>query len=468
MRLYRRPSLALRGALLGGACLILLPATGHADSSFDDLEKMRRTLQQQIAKLKNQEDRLQQEFLLLDQKNAMLDRQLRRLRATGTGSGSGAAASAAAPAPAQGTEVAQASTSPATSSGAPGTAAPGAAPGAGESAPISGPSPREEQARRTLQTAPSLASTGGVLTPKGQIVVDPSFEYDYYSQNQLGVNGFQLIPGIIFGNINVLRVQQNVAMPALTLRGGVTDRFELNIKIPYVYAYQNATSAVLDQQTGTTTVLSPIAHGSSIGDVQLGASYQFNNGSDGWPIFVGNLLFKTITGTSPFDVPLYTINNAPNQNQLWGIQQKAPTGTGFYALEPSVTLLYPTAPGVLFANVLFIQNFARDVNVMNPSSGTSTRESVQPGQALSMTFGIGFSLNENTSMTLSYQQEHVFAASIAGASVKGSEYDFGLFNFGLGYQFSRQASVNFGVGIGAGPNAPVAKILVEVPYHFSL
>jgi hypothetical protein len=70
-------------------------------------------------------------------------------------------------------------------------------------------------------------------------------------------------------------------------------------------------------------------------------------------------------------------------------------------------------------------------------------------------------------MTFSYEQEHVFGAAIDNESVRGSNYDFGTFNFGVGYQINRRTSVNLGVGIGAGPNAPVAKILVEVPMRFN-
>ena len=83
-----------------------------------------------------------------------------------------------------------------------------------------------------METAPSLSTVGGVLTPKGQIVIDPSIEYDYWSQNQLGVNGFQIIPGITFGNIFVTRFEQNITTAAVTLRGGVTDRLELECQDP--------------------------------------------------------------------------------------------------------------------------------------------------------------------------------------------------------------------------------------------
>ncbi len=254
-------------------------------------------------------------------------------------------------------------------------------------------------------------------------------------------------------------------MPAVTVRAGITNRLEVNLKIPYVYNTGSTTSLV--PEGASAQILSVGAQNSAIGDVQFGASYQINSGQSGWPIFVGNFLFKSATGVSPFDVPIITIND-PNGGFLQGIPKKLATGTGFYAAEPSLTVLYPTAPGVLFANLLYIDNLARTVNIQSTSGGPPTPAKLKPGQALALTFGIGFALNDRASMTLSYQQEHVFTAYENGAPIVGSPYSFGTFNFGLGYEISRSTRVNVSVGIGAGPNAPVAKVLIEVPYHFSL
>ena len=85
-----------------------------------------------------------------------------------------------------------------------------------------------------------------------------------------------------------------------------------------------------------------------------------------------------------------------------------------------------------------------------------------------MTFGIGFALNDRAALTFSYQQEHVFTAFENHQAIPGSPYSFGTFNFGLGYQISQSTRLNLSVGIGAGQNAPVAKVLLELPYRFSL
>jgi hypothetical protein len=475
--------LLLPALLLGGTFLVALPVAARADSTTDDLNQLRATVQKEIAALKKQESKLHQQVLeldrkskILDLKNRLLDKQLRELRATGVETVSPVPSNVATSAPTtsgSGLEIAQA---PAQTSNAPaeaaspaasqssGTAAP-AQPAGGESAPIAGPSAAQQQAKQVVETAPTLSNTGGVLTPKGQFILDPSIEYDYWSQNQLGVNGFQIIPGITFGNIFANRVEQNITTAALTGRYGITDRLEINVKVPYVYSTGNTISLIPE---GTSAQLLNVgATGTGIGDIQFGTSYQFNSGENGWPIFVGNLLFKTATGISPFQVPIVTVNDT-NGEFLEGQPTKLATGTGFYAAEPSLTVLVPTAPGVLFANLQDIHNFGRTVGIQNVEGGAAIPAYLQPGENPAITFGIGFALNDRAALTFSYQQEHVFTAYENHQAIAGSPYSFGTFNFGLGYQINQSTRVNLSVGIGAGQNAPVAKVLLEVPYRFSL
>jgi hypothetical protein len=479
--------------LFGGVSVIALPGAAVADpSSTEDLNQLRAAIQKEIATLKKQEDKLHQQVLeldrkskLLDRKNQLLDQQLRSLRAAGTAAavpagvgapGSTATISTAPTASASGIEVAQtpgpaaptatsAPTPTAAPAGGGGTAAPASPGGGGESAPIAGPSAAQQQARQVVETAPSLSSAGGVLTPKGQFVIDPSIEFDYWSQNQLGVNGFQIIPGITFGNIFVTRFEQNILTAAATLRYGVTDRLELNAKIPFVY--NSGSTSSLIPVGAAAELLSVSATGSGIGDLQFGASYQLNSGENGLPIFVVNGLFKTATGTSPFDVPIITLND-PNGQFLSGTPKTLATGTGFDALTPSLTVLLPTAPGVLFANLQDQHNFARTQPVQARQGGAPTPVDLQPGESPAVTFGIGFALNDRAALTFSYQQTHVFTAHADGQAISGSPYSFGTFNFGLGYQLSQSTRLNLSVGIGAGPNTPAAKVLLEIPYKFSL
>ncbi|MGC2522681.1 MAG: hypothetical protein WA417_08610, partial [Stellaceae bacterium] len=90
-RSRRRGSRAVAAVLLcGGLGLTALPAGALADSSSDDLNKLRADIQKEIAALKKQEAKLHQQFLdldrkskLLDRKSELLDEQLQNMRATG-------------------------------------------------------------------------------------------------------------------------------------------------------------------------------------------------------------------------------------------------------------------------------------------------------------------------------------------------------------------------------------------------
>ncbi|HTH96366.1 MAG TPA: transporter [Stellaceae bacterium] len=321
-----------------------------------------------------------------------------------------------------------------------------------------------EQQNRIAQTNTSLARTGGVLTQKGTLLIEPSLEYDYQSQRQAVVSGFTIIPGITFGNINITKTQQSTLTQAMTFRYGVTDRLELNVRVPFVYTTASTTTGNITQNAQPITVQS---EGHSLGDVEFGGSYQINSGQQGWPIFVGNLRVKTITGRDPFSVPIYTIND-PNGAFLQGIQKETPTGTGFYSVEPSMTVLYPSDPIILFGNLRYIHNIPRTVNVQSSTGDAPTPTSLHPGDGIGANFGLGFAFNEKASLSLSYEEVHVFNSSSNHVSIGGSSYDLGTLNFGLGYQLTPKVSVNLSAGIGVTPDTPAAKILLSVPVHLPL
>lgn len=431
------------------------------------MESLRASIEAQQAKLEQMQQQLARQALQLQQQQQLLDKEMAKLRGAGTTKPRQQEEAQEAPAQTETpVNIAGAESPPQTQQEAQAAPAQSEAPAttAGAEQKQAQTRNQNEQTKVILQSSTVLSNAGGILTPKGQLVIDPSVEYDYWTQNQLNLNGFTIIPGITFGNIFISRVDQRYLMPALTLRYGITNRWEINLKVPFVVGWGSTTA----QAAGPSALpITADANAADIGDIQFGTSYQFNSGENGWPIFIGNLIFKTATGRNPYEVPIYNATNTTNQ-LLFGIPQKLPTGTGFNALEPSLTVFYPTAPGVLFGNLQYIKNFSNTFDVPNTGGGPGTPVDLSPGTALAATFGLGFALNDKASMTLSYQEEHVFPASANGNQIIGSAYDFGTFNFGLGYNFSARTSLNVGVGIGVGPYAPAAKILIEMPIRVNV
>jgi long-subunit fatty acid transport protein len=85
-----------------------------------------------------------------------------------------------------------------------------------------------------------------------------------------------------------------------------------------------------------------------------------------------------------------------------------------------------------------------------------------------MNFGVGFAMNERTSISLGYEHVFVMRSSQEGRGIAGSTADIGTFNFGLAYRVSDSISVNLGVGIGVTESAPDARIILRVPVRFNL
>jgi hypothetical protein len=172
---------------------------------------------------------------------------------------------------------------------------------------------------------------------------------------------------------------------------------------------------------------------------------------------VGNFRVKSDTGTGPFDVD----RNAA------GIEEELATGSGFWSLEPSITVVFPTDPAVLFANVGYLYNISKDVDTM---VGGSRIGKVEPGDAVRMAFGIGFALNEKTSLSFGYQHDFINGTrvTIDGAENKSQELDIGALSVGFSYQFTPTWGLNTTIKVGATEDAPDVSLLVRMPILFNL
>ena len=76
---------------------------------------------------------------------------------------------------------------------------------------------------------------GGVLTPRGRLIVEPSMHYTYSSVNRIAIEGFTILPSLLIGVIDVLESDRDTYIAGLTARYGLTDRLEMELKGSYVY-----------------------------------------------------------------------------------------------------------------------------------------------------------------------------------------------------------------------------------------
>jgi hypothetical protein len=295
---------------------------------------------------------------------------------------------------------------------------------------------------------PALVDIRGVLTPRNTVIIEPSLQYSHSSNNRVALVGFTVIPAITIGLIDVRRVSRDTFIAALSGRYGVTNRFEVEAKVPYVY--RNETT--LSRPFATPGVADQAFEGSGhdIGDVELSARYQINQPGPDRPYYVAGLRIKTRTGTDPFQV---------DTDPISGLQRKLPTGSGFYGVQPSLTAIFPSDPAVFFGNVSYLWNASRDVG--------SSIGKIDPGDAVGFTMGMGVALNEKASFSIAYDHATVFRTKQNGVLIPTTTVtQLGSLLFGASYRLSRKSTLNFTLGVGVTQDAPNVQLTFRLPMEW--
>ncbi len=289
----------------------------------------------------------------------------------------------------------------------------------------------------------------GVLTPKGHLVFEPSLQYSYYSTNQVSIVGYSIIPALVIGAINVSNVNSSILIGTATARYGVTNRLEVEADVPYVVRSDSTLTRPL-AGTGNNEVFG--AHGHSLGDIQFAARYQLNDGGEEKPYYIGTLRVKTATGIGPFDVGIDPATN---------LETTTPTGSGFYTIEPGMTVIYPSDPAVFFGSLNYMWNVKRNIDRY---VGTQYYGTVNPGDAVEFNFGMGFALNEKAAFSLGYDHIVVGRDMVNGAVAPMSQVtQLATLLLGYSYRISDKTTINLSVGAGLTQATPGVQLTLRVP-----
>lgn len=448
MKIRRLRTMAPVG--LSAAALLLTPyavAQDQSAQSPDEIASRLQMLKQQVDEQTRRLDALkrsvaEQEASLNDMRRAVTSEMLATQR------GGQAAGGAAAPA-----------------QGAPAQAAaePAAQAAAQEQTPATVGQAPEKEALGPLSVA-RILELPGVLTQRGHFVVEPSLAYSNSSSLRVSLVGYTIIPAILIGLIDVRDVRRNTYTAALRAAYGVTNRFEIEGRIPYLYRSDTAVGREY-LQGGSFDAAVFNGSGNGIGDVEVTARYQINDGGADIPYFVGSLRFKTRTGRDPYEGVFSTtipgFRGEPVQTEL-------PTGSGFYGLQGGLTVLYPADPVVLFGGVNYLYSFPRDNVTLRMEDGSTTNiGKVEPGGIIGFNMGIGLGLNEKMSLSLGYDQNSVEASKINGAKPPDAvRLQLGTMLVGLSYRRTATSNINFTLGVGVTRDAPDVTLSLRYPMSF--
>jgi hypothetical protein len=312
-----------------------------------------------------------------------------------------------------------------------------------------------------------LFEAPGVLTPRGQFVVEPSLQFGYSSSNRIALVGYTVIPSLLIGLIDVREVKRNAVTAALTARTGLTNRLEAEIRVPYVYRSDSAVSRELFTGTAAERVFE--ASGRSLGDAELALRYQLNDGGADSSYFVAGLRAKSRTGRDPFTVVTDCAQRCVGENVTGtGLPLELPTGSGFYSVQPSLTWLFPSDPAVFFGSVSYLRNIARkDVSRTVLNGQQELIGDIKPGDVGGINFGIGLALNDKASFSLGYEHYSIGRTLQGGVPVPGAvRTQLGTLLLGYSYRLSDKRTLNVSVGAGMTRDTPDVTLTVRLPTSF--
>lgn len=334
-----------------------------------------------------------------------------------------------------------------------------------QSAPVQTVGVAPDEFDRAPQIA-VLGEQGNVITRAGQLSLETQLEYARADRNRALFRGIEVVESVLVGVFDINESRQDVITAAALARYGVTNRFEVGLRVPVVKRNDSSVLAPVQGSTNNdaAATIDNSASGSGLGDLEFSLRYQLTPARAGNAFLIGNLQVVAPTGSNPFDV----------RRDLTGRALKAATGAGFWGVSPSVTAILPTDPAVLFGTLGYTHNFGANVNTEIPPVRITY---VKPGDSVSASAGIGLSLNQRTSLNLGYAHTYAFGTRTRSelldperpdqegmTTQRARDLQLGRFLFGVTYRVTDYASVNWSVELGATDDATDLRTVLRVPF----
>jgi Putative MetA-pathway of phenol degradation len=313
----------------------------------------------------------------------------------------------------------------------------------------------EKKAARPL----TAISEGGAISagPQWRLVIEPSFEYDHITSQNVALSGFTIFEAILIGQVVVERVKRDIYLPAMTMRLGYKDA-EVSLKVPYVF---RSDTAVFPTPGGTGAIVQRGFSDSGIGDLQPYFYYHIIREGK-WRPWVPDTILRVgmnfPTGKDPFNL---------NRQQVPGLGLVAtefPTGTGMWGATVGATFVKSADPAVLFLSVGYFYNFGRQVGVAG--SPPINYGDIKLPNSFEYNLGFILALQEKFSINFALNQKIAGKTTQNGNPLPDTAINAIAFNIGATYVVSPRFSLDFLVGIGLTPDAPDVSLLVRMPMTF--
>lgn len=334
-----------------------------------------------------------------------------------------------------------------------GSAPPMATPGALRQDPSGDASLAEMQ----VAMVEALPEGQNALLDAGRLVIEPAFEFSQSSGDHQVFRGAVIDAEVDIGLMNVNDAERDTVAASLAVRYGLTDRLEIEGRVHYIHRDDRVTTTSTGSPATTQTYE---LDASDIGDIEVSARYQLTRGRNGGPIFIVGARVKSDTGLGPFET----------ERDASGAATELATGSGFWAVQGSLSVAYPIDPAVLFANLSYTDNIGEDID---RTFGAVTIGHADPGDAIGFGFGFGFAVNPRFSYSLGYSHSYVLESETEMTDANGatltresSAFHVGSMQFGLSFRVTENLALSTGVDVGLTDEAPDLRVTFRAPFSW--
>lgn len=300
-----------------------------------------------------------------------------------------------------------------------------------------------------------------------RLVIENGLTYNRYDRKQLTLNGFLALDAIFLGNIAIENVESDTMNYNFAARWGVTPKLTLNLDAPYLWrktVYQKggaggAAGAIAQEETT----------GSGLGDITLSGNFLMLPETTGRPELVLNAGVTLPTGQEPYGIPWHVLERDDDDFIRFAVPEEQPTGNGAYQASIGLSAVKTSDPAILYGNFGYTYSFESSFDDIDNNPDTVNPGDVKLGESFYFGAGVAFAFNERTSfsMSLSNRLSARTRTRYEGqpwSKVIGSDANSALFNLGVTYALSEQATIVGLLGIGLTPDAPDFSLGFRVPY----
>jgi hypothetical protein len=177
------------------------------------------------------------------------------------------------------------------------------------------------------------------------------------------------------------------------------------------------------------------------------------------PLFVAGARVKSDTGTGPFELA----------RDEFGVSTELATGSGFWGVQGSLSMLYPTDPAVIFANLSYLYNVPRDVDATIGAGQNQVQiGNVDPGDSIGFGFGFGFALNPRFSYSLGYSHSYITETEteLNDTVSRSTALHVGSLQLGMSFRATERWTLATSVDVGVTEDAPDVRVSFRTPFRW--